>query len=60
LLSVVKAREQIIIFGPGETKKKFANFLASTKITQNIKLRLLKELIPAVKMVFTYLPNLNQ
>jgi len=42
LLSVVKAREQIIIFGPGETKKKFANFLASTQITQNHQIKIVE------------------
>ena len=35
LLSVVKTDEQIIIFGPGETKKKFANFLTKTQVKQN-------------------------
>ena len=42
LLSVVKAHEQIIIFGPGETKKKFANFLAGTQITQNHQIKIVE------------------
>jgi len=35
LLSVVKTRDQIIIFGPGETKNRFANFLTKIQIGQN-------------------------
>ena len=42
LLSVVKAREQIIIFGPGETRKKFANFLSKTKLGQKIQIKIVE------------------
>ena len=39
LLPVVKANYQIIVFGPGETKKKFVNFLAKTQIGQNNEIK---------------------
>ena len=39
LLSFVQADDQIIIFGPGETRKKFANFLTNTQIGQNHKIK---------------------
>ena len=38
LLSFMQADDQIIIFGPGETRKKLANFLTNTQIGQNHKI----------------------
>ena len=42
LSSVVGTGDQIIIFGPGETKKKITNFLANTKIGQNHKIKIVE------------------
>ena len=42
LSSVVETDEQIIIFGPGETKKKITNFLVKTKIGQNHKIKIVE------------------
>ncbi|HIA09944.1 MAG TPA: mRNA surveillance protein Pelota [Candidatus Nitrosopelagicus sp.] len=42
LLSVVRTDNQIIIFGPGETKNRFANFLAKTQIGQNHEIKIVE------------------
>ena len=42
LVPVVKANYKIIVFGPGETKKKFVNFLAKTQIGQNHEIKLIE------------------
>ena len=42
LLAVVKANYQLIVFGPGETKKKFVNFLSKTQIGQNYEIKIIE------------------
>jgi len=42
LLPIVKANYQLIVFGPGETKKKFVNFLAKTQIGQNNEIKMIE------------------
>ena len=42
LLSVVRTDDQLIIFGPGETKNRFANFLAKTQIGQNHQIKVVE------------------
>jgi len=42
LLPVVKANYQLIVFGPGETKKKFVNFLSKTHIGQNYEIKIIE------------------
>ena len=42
LLSVVRTNEQIIIFGPGETKNRFANFLGKTQMGQNHQVKVVE------------------
>lgn len=41
-LSVLKDGDSIIVFGPGETKKKFSNFIQKQKIVQNHKIQLVE------------------
>ena len=41
LLAVVKTNYQLIVFGPGETKKKFVNFLSKTQIGQNNEIKII-------------------
>ena len=42
LLAVVKTDYQLIVFGPGETKKKFVNFLSKTQIGQNYEIKIIE------------------
>ena len=42
LLAVVKTNYQLIVFGPGETKKKFVNFLSKTQIGQNYEIKIIE------------------
>ena len=42
LVPIVKANYQLIVFGPGETKKKFVNFLAKTQISQNHEIKMIE------------------
>ena len=42
LLSVVRTNNQIIIFGPGETKNRFANFLAKMQIGKNHEIKIVE------------------
>ena len=42
LLSVVRTDDQLIMFGPGETKNRFANFLAKTQIGQNHQIKVVE------------------
>jgi protein pelota len=42
LLPIIKENHQLIVFGPGETKKKFVNFLAKTPIGQNYNIKLIE------------------
>ena len=42
LLAIVKTNYQLIVFGPGETKKKFVNFLSKTQIGQNYEIKIIE------------------
>ena len=42
LLAIVKTDYQLIVFGPGETKKKFVNFLSKTQIGQNYEIKIIE------------------
>ena len=42
LLPVMKANYQLIVFGPGETKKKFVNFLTKTQIGQEHEIKIVE------------------
>jgi len=42
LIPVVKVNYKLIVFGPGETKKKFVNFLAKTQIGQNHEIKVIE------------------
>ena len=37
VLSIIKEKDMIVIFGPGETRKKFANFIQKSKLGQKHK-----------------------
>ena len=41
-MSVVRTDNKIIIFGPGETKNRFANFLAKIQIGQNHEIKIVE------------------
>ena len=57
MTSIFKEEDMIVIFGPGETKKRFAIIFKNYK---NIKFKLLMELIQVEKMEFIHLQNLKQ
>ena len=40
--SIVKESDSVIIFGPGETKKRFANFLQRSPIAQKLKIQVVE------------------
>ena len=42
ILSIIKNDDQIIIFGPGETRKKFANFLQSMQIGKKHQMKIIE------------------
>ena len=42
LSPIVKANYQLIVFGPGETKKKFVNFLTKTQIGQEHEIKIVE------------------
>ena len=42
LLSVVRADDELIIFGPSETKNRFANFLGKTQTGQNHQVKIVE------------------
>ena len=42
LLAIVKTNYQLIVFGPGETKKKFVNFLSKTQIGQKHEIKIIE------------------
>ena len=42
LLAIVKTNDQLIVFGPGETKKKFVNFLTKTQIGQDHEIKIVE------------------
>ena len=42
LVPIVKANYQLIVFGPGETKKKFVNFLTKTQIGQEHEIKIVE------------------
>ena len=57
---MLKKGDLIVIFGPGETKKRFSNFIQKSQNFQKFKFKLLKGLILVEKMEFTYLQNPKQ
>jgi protein pelota len=42
MLSIIKNDDQIIIFGPGETRKKFANFLQNMQIGKKYQIKIIE------------------
>ena len=42
LLAIVKTNDQLIVFGPGETKKKFVNFLTKTQIGKDYEIKIVE------------------
>ena len=42
LLAIVKPDYQLIVFGPGETKKKFVNFLTKTQIGKDHEIKIVE------------------
>ena len=59
-LSILKKGDSIVIFGPGETKKRFQILFKNHKIFKNIIFKLLMGIDSGVKMEFTSLQNLKQ
>jgi len=42
IISVLKEGDSLIVFGPGETRKKFANYIQRSKIVQNHKVQVVE------------------
>ena len=42
LLSIIKESDSIVIFGPGETKKRFSNFLQKSSALQKFKMQVIE------------------
>ena len=58
VLSSINENDSLIIFGPGETKKKFTNFLQKNPLIKKHQVQVVEGIDSGVMMEFTCLQNL--